>query len=350
MPIKNHLEEALKISQNQSAFHKNLLSCIAMSFPLLIGYLRGEAFIAMFGGLMGLVYFLNDHYAPLKERIIHLVTCHVFFMLALVIGVQCVNITLAIALSIFLLSFVVGLSKGHGPEIERLALFIALEFLTASSDPVINKYLWGLIYYSHLTLLTYLIYIFITNFYLKKNKFLIEQQVKKKRETLKKFINDSLPLKFPLLCSCLATLSYLVFHYLKFSHVHWIIGTALIVMLPESIQGIYKSWQRMFGTLLGVVLASLILSFNQHPLLIVSCVALFSFQMPSGLAKNYWVGNVHIAALIILFLEFAIPNSVANHHLAFWRFIDILIGSLIGITCSIILKPSLLVRRFNRAK
>jgi uncharacterized membrane protein YccC len=347
MPIKNHLEEALRISSNQTAFHKNLLSCLAMTIPLIIGYQRGEMFISMFGGLMGLVYFLNDHYAPIKERIVHLVTCHIFFMLALIIGAFCIGQTWAIAFSIFLLSFFVGYSKGHGPEIERLSLFVALEFLTASSDPVIKKYLGGLILYSHLTLTIYFIYIISTYFFYKNQKTNIEQKVKSKRETLKKFLQESIPLKFPLLCSILATCSFIIFHHLKFSHIHWIIGTALIVMLPDSIQGIYKSWQRVIGTLFGVVLASLILSMNQHPLLIIASVGFFSFQMPKGLAKNYWVGNVHIAALIILFLEFALPHSVANHHLAFWRFIDILIGSIIGILCSLILKPSLILRRLN---
>lgn len=347
MPIKNHLEEALKLSSNQTAFHKNLLSCLVMTSPLFIGYMRGEMFISMFGGLMGLVYFLNDHYAPFKKRIIHLLTCHIFFMLALIVGAFCIGQLWAIAFSIFLLSFLVGFSKGHGPELERLSLFIALEFLTASSDPVIKKYLVGLILYSHLALTIYVVYIISTYLFYKNQKTAIEQKVKSKRETLKKFLKESLPLKFPLICSLLATSSFLIFSQLKFSHIHWIIGTALIVMLPDSIQGIYKSWQRVIGTLFGVVLASLILSSNQHPLLIICSVGFFSFQIPKGLAKNYWVGNVHIAALIILFLEFALPNSVADHHLAFWRFIDILIGSIIGIMCSIILKPSLILKRLS---
>ncbi len=347
MPLKQHLEEALKISQNQTAFHKNLLSCVAMTLPLIIGYFRDEAFISMFGGLMGLVYFLNDHYAPLKKRIFHLITCHVFFMIALIIGAQSVQLTWIIGFFIFLLAFIVGLSKGHGPEVERLSLFVALEFLTASSDPIIKKSLWGLILYSHITLFFYLIFIFSSFSFYKNDLSTIVQKVKSKRETLKHFLKSPKSFKFPILCSLLATSSYFIFHYLQFSHLHWIIGTALIVMLPDSIQGIYKSWQRIVGTLFGVVVASLLISFHQHPFLIILGVAFFSFQMPRGLSKNYWVGNVHIAALIILFLEFALPNSVANHHLAFWRFIDIVIGSLIGILCSIILKPSIISKHLS---
>ena len=59
-----------------------------------------------------------------------------------------------------------------------------------------------------------------------------------------------------------------------------------------------------------------------------------------GLSKNYWIGNVAIAALILFFLEFASPQSIEGHHLAYWRIVDITIGSIVGVIAALFLSDS----------
>lgn len=163
-----------------------------------------------------------------------------------------------------------------------------------------------------------------------------------KRETLKKIMSQNKGMKFPLVCAVFACVGYIAADTLKFSHPYWIIGTYLIVILPDSYQSIYKSSQRLCGTIIGVVLASVILTYVKDARILMVLVFFLSFLMPDGISKNYWVGNVYIAALIMFFLELGVPNSTATDNLGFWRIIDIGIGSLLGVIAAIWIKPELL--------
>ena len=108
-------------------------------------------------------------------------------------------------------------------------------------------------------------------------------------------------------------------------------------MLPDSYQGIYKSLQRILGTFAGAVIGAIVISLFPQPFMLITGVAISAFFMPNAMSKNYWVGNVTIASLILFFLEFALPGSIALHHLAYWRIVDIALGSSVGIICSLIL-------------
>lgn len=337
MPIKDHIHHTLKINKEATPLYKMLLSCIVMTVPLIIGFIRHEHFLSMFGALMGLVYFLNDHFGSLYVRVRHLIIAHCFFMAVLYIGSFFTGKFFLMSLAIFFLSFMVGLSKGYGIELERLILFIALEFLTASSDQIISDSMTGLIIYSHITLAIYILSLYLLHFVFGHSF----HKMNSKQESLKKIISTLLErkmtLKFPLICALLSLGSFLFFHQMKFTHLHWIIGTALIVMMPDSYLGIYKSVQRILGTFAGAIIGAIVISLFPQPIMLITAVAICAFFMPNAMSKNYWVGNVTIASLILFFLEFALPGSIALHHLAYWRIVDIALGSSVGIVCSLIL-------------
>jgi uncharacterized membrane protein YccC len=100
-------------------------------------------------------------------------------------------------------------------------------------------------------------------------------------------------------------------------------------MIPDTIESLKRAFQRILGTILGVIIASwLTLVFPTTPALIIFA-AIFSFFIPLGMFKNYWVGNVFIAGLIIIFLETSNirPNPI---ELSVMRITDISIGAFIG--------------------
>lgn len=337
MPFKDHLENTLRISPEPTPLFKMILSAIAITTPLIIGYFNHHLFVSMFGSLMGLVFYLNDPFGPLVARAKHLMVAFLLLMLALAVGAVCAGNEILIISLLFILSFLVGKSKDFGIDLERLMLFITLQFLTASSEVVIKIKLEELILYSLIAFFNYLIWAAIL---FKATKHQVSPMISK-RETVKKIISHNKSFRFPLVCALFSCLGYVVAKMFAFSHANWIVGTAIIVMLPNSYQSIYKSVQRVLGTTAGVVIAIVIMTYVHDTRLLIVFVFLLSFLMPHGLSKNYWVANVYIAALILFFLEIAAPQSIATHHLAFWRIIDIALGSLIGVLAALVINPEI---------
>lgn len=340
MPLKQHLEKSLEITDEITPVHKMFMCALAITLPLIHGLYLKEVQPAMFGSLMGLVLYLNDHFGKIWIRLKHLFVTFFFLMVTLWIGTSVQGHLIVISIILFTLSFILGKSKTFGVELERMVLFITLQFMTASSEPAVLHGRIQLLRYSIISFGIYLALLMI--FYIAFKHEI--QPMKSKRQTLKEALKNKTSFRFSLLFACIALASYHLVGILKFSHPYWIVGTALIVMLPDSIQGIYKSFQRFIGTLAGVFIAAAILSLIHDPRIILGFIFVFALYMPVGLAKNYWVGNINIAALILFFLEYAAPQSIATHHLAFWRIVDVALGSCLGVIAAFIINPQLLKR------
>lgn len=339
MPLKNHIENTLRLNPEPTPFFKMLINSLGISTPLVVGYLLNLPMLpSMFAGLMGLVFYLNDHFGKITERLKHLVYVFVLLMLAMYAGALLHASPPSVLAIVFLLSFLVGKIKNHGLELERLIIFLALQFLTASSDPLVKEHLGDLLTFSFFSLINYFFWIILIQFLFKHHN----QKINRKRDIWQKVWNEK-SLRFPLICAFGTSLSLLIAWWFKFSHANWTVATALIVMLPDSYLGIYKSVQRLLGTVAGVIIATLLLSLGAStPVILLILIFICAFLIPVGLAKNYWIGNIAIAALIIFFLEIAHPHSIEIYHLAYWRILDIAIGSFIGVLSAFLMKPQIL--------
>jgi hypothetical protein len=338
MAFKEHIDNTFRIDPGPTPIFKMALSSLSMTVPLIIGYFNNHLFVSMIGALMGLLIYLNDHFGSFVVRMKHLIATFVFLSLAFAIGAYCAGNDIVIIIVLFGLSFLVGKSKDYGVELEKIMLFVALQFLTASSSQIYKTELLPLFSYVSLAFLNYIFWATLI-FVITKHQ--VSPMISK-RETIKKIILQNKTIKFPLVCAVFACLGYIAATFYDLSHPYWIIGTYLIVILPDSYQSIYKSGQRLCGTIIGVVLASVILTYIHDARIIMAFIFIFSFFMPDGISKNYWVGNVYIAALIMFFLEFGIPNSTVTENLGFWRIIDIGIGSLLGVVAALWIKPELI--------
>ncbi|MEA9356758.1 FUSC family protein [Bacteriovorax sp. PP10] len=338
MALKEHIDNTFRIDPGPTPIFKMALSSLSMTVPLIIGYFNNHLFISMIGALVGLLIYLNDHFGSFAVRIKHLIAAFLFLTLAFAVGAYCAGNNVVIIIVLFILSFLVGKSKDYGVELEKIMLFVALQFLTGSSSQIYKTELLPLLGYVSIAFLNYLFWV---TFIFVIVKHPVSPMISK-RETIKKIMSQNKTLKFPLVCAIFACLGYFAATFYDVSHPYWIIGTYLIVILPDSYQSIYKSGQRLCGTIIGVVLASIILTYIHDPRIIMALIFFFSFFMPDGIAKNYWVGNVYIAALIMLFLEFGIPNSTVAEHLGFWRIVDIGIGSLLGVIAALWIRPELI--------
>lgn len=338
MPFKQHIDNTFKLDPVPTPIFKMILSALAMTIPLAVGFIFNHQFVSMIAALMGLLLYLNDHFGVLSIRLKHLFATYLFMGLGFSVGAFSAGNNILIVSILFILSFAIGKSKDHGVELEKVMLFVTLQFLTGSSDGIFLKELKELVVYGNLAFVNY---IFWATVIYKISRHQVSPMASK-RETIRKIMTHNKGLKFPLVCAVFACACFIAAQSLKFSHPYWIVGTYLIVILPDSYQSIYKSSQRLSGTIIGVVLASVILTFVHDARLLLGFVIIFSFLLPHGISKNYWVGNVYIAALILIFLELGVPNSTSANHLGFWRIVDIAIGSAIGVFAAIWIKPELI--------
>lgn len=326
MPLKEHLTNSLKITPGPSPKPRMVLSALSISLPLLIGKFENQIGVSMFGALFALVLILNDHFGPLKKRILHLFTTFLLLTLSLLLGNFLIGHALLTYIALFFGAFLLGKVKDQGIVLERMVLFCVLYMITIADSPGIKSHIEGPITYSSMAFAIY-ITILTLIYFIKKDTL---EFVRSKRKTLKVAINKNASNYFSVIYATTVMLSFIFSKYIQVDRAYWVTGTVLVVMLPDTYKSYYKAFQRLLGTILGVLMASTCLSFIHTPFAIILFVFVFAFFSPLGMMRNYWIGNLFIAALIVFFLETA---SATPHfwQMSYLRIIDISLGCLIGI-------------------
>jgi hypothetical protein len=337
MPYKEHLENTFKLNPAPTPIPRMVLCSLCTTLPLILGYILHQLPLAIFGGLFGLVLILNDHFGPLKQRIYHLIVTFIFLSLAFYVGAVVSSNNTLVALTLFLISFILGKSKDYGVELERLLLFMALQVLTASSSPEMKDQFWGLMLYCTFAFLNYIVCLTLVFLFSRHaTEFMMS-----KRKTFKKIINQKQSTRFAFIFATTTTLGFILANALHISRGYWAVGTTLIIMVPNSTQSFYKSAQRLLGTFLGVVIAAFLVRFGHDPISLILFVLVAAYFAPLGLIRNYWVGNMYIAALILFLLEISSVNHTGSFDLAVLRTLDIGLGCLLGIIGTFVNNPSI---------
>lgn len=336
MPIREHVENTLKFNPAPTPIPRMILCSLCTTLPLLLGFTMNQLPIAIFGALTGFALCLNDHFGPLQERIKHLIVTFIFLTLSFFLGaVLAPNIAL-VAVSLFLLSFVLGKTKDYGVELERILLFSALQLLTASGTEDLLPHSKWILFYFVMGLINYIICLSLVFLFSKHG---IEFHVSK-RKILKKIINQKQSTRFAFIFATTTTVGYLMANYFHISRGYWVVGTTLIVMLPDSTQSIYRSAQRLLGTVGGVLIGCFFIALGHDPISLMLFCLIAAFFAPLGLIRNYWLGNVFIAALVLFLLEISKTTGINSFDLALLRTTDIALGCFLGIMGALINNPT----------
>ena len=342
MPLKEHLENTLKLNPAPTPISRMVLCSLCTTLPLILGFALNQLTLAIFGSLLGFVLILNDHFGPLKQRIYHLITTFFFLSGALYLGAVISSSNLLVAIILFIISFILGKAKDYGLELERLLLFMALQILTAAGTPGLREQFWNLMPYCFFAFINYILCLTFV--------FLISRHstefMSSKRQTFKKIINQKQSTRFAFNFAITITTGFILANILHISRGYWVVGTALIVMLPDSIQSFYKSAQRLLGTFIGVIIAAFLVRLGHDPISLILFVLIAAYFAPLGLIRNYWLGNIFIAALILFLLEISSAQHTGSFELAILRTKDIGLGCLLGVIGTFVNNPSF----FNKKK
>lgn len=343
MPFREHVNHTLKLAKAPSPWPRMILCSLSVGLPLLIGSYQGELRGAIFGSLFGYILILNDHFATYKTRIIHLLTCFFFISMSFLLGSLLVDHEVLVGIVLFLFSFVLGLAKDRGIELERMLLLCALQFLMSSGSPQLkNHYLEPLLYTS-ISFINYIICLSGVYLVMKHTPNFTHS----KREIFKNMINPQNSFRFAFTCAITVSIGYMIAKWFRIDHDYWVPGTILIVMMPDHYLSLYRGAQRLLGTIIGVVVAAFMIKYAYHTELLIIFSMLFAFLTPYGLIRNYWLGNAFIAGLILFLLEIANATPTGSMDIAILRIKDIGLGCFIGMLATVLTHPEIIIKKFK---
>lgn len=124
---------------------------------------------------------------------------------------------------------------------------------------------------------------------------------------------------------------------LPFQNIYWILMTIIIIMRPGYGLTKQRSIQRVFGTILGGIIAFSILSLTQNEILISALAITCMLLGLSFTQTNYTVSATFVTMYIVCLYGILTPNFI---HVIQFRIIDTLTGALLAFLANHFLWPS----------
>lgn len=120
-------------------------------------------------------------------------------------------------------------------------------------------------------------------------------------------------------------------------NIYWILLTIVVIMRPGYGLTKERSWHRIFGTILGGLIAFAILSFIHNPVLIGSFAIIAMILGFTFTAINYKIGATFVTIYVVFVYGLLTPNI---ENVIQFRIIDTLVGAALSFLASYFLWPS----------
>ncbi len=124
---------------------------------------------------------------------------------------------------------------------------------------------------------------------------------------------------------------------LAIGHGYWVLLTIAVILKPAYSLTKQRNKDRILGTVLGLLLAFLILLLAPGKYVLLALIIFFMLISFTFLRTNYFVNVLFMTAFIILFFFISFPANIGS--LLVDRFIDTLIGSGIALIASLFIVP-----------
>lgn len=300
MDLQSHIQNTLKLAPAASPWPKMLLCGIATTLPLLVGYFQNQLGVAIFGALTSYLLVLNDHLGPLWRRLLNFTLTFITLCLGMQAGILLEGHPRLFAAALLAMTYFIGLMDAKNTEFERAVLFATFQMLAGYATPSVEKHLSAVFLYAGLGyILTMVTVMLIVSIAGQK-----PQTYQRYRDTIRSTLTRDRSRHFYAFTYALTVLAAMaVVNYFHVDHGYWAVGTVLITMRPDSLLSIYRSIQRLFGTLLGVIIAGFAIYYIRDPLPLILLIFLVCVGAPWALATAYWLGSGFLAVVILILLD-----------------------------------------------
>jgi len=326
--LKRHFVDMMRWQDNPTPWPRMILSAVATCIPLVVGLLRGELVISIYGALTGYVLALSDHLGPLRHR---LWTVSLTFALIAVgyafghffPGHQVVFLIVFAALVYWL-----GVLAGEGAELEKTLLFTTIALVSSNAakplPPQIIPLLWLYAALGYSTLVTGI----LVQMTLRRP---IPENITGFKNVLKKTLALRRQNRVHAAAYALTALASIwMAYYCQSERTNWVTITVLLVMKPDQNPIFYRAFQRFAGTILAILCVDVLIALIRDPLWLIPLIIACALGMPWAIKKNYWLVSFLATIMVVLLLELVSPQPF-DLHTPFVRLTATLLGCALGL-------------------
>ncbi|WP_300663322.1 FUSC family protein [Fluviicola sp.] len=185
---------------------------------------------------------------------------------------------------------------------------------------------------------------YFENYKLSFNHFIAGLQPRVILQIIREVFNiDSQQFKYSLRVGLGLALSVFIFKFFKIDHGHWIALTLLIVIQPYYGATRKKGFERIIGTVAGIVVGGAIMLLPIKHETFVVILIFISFFVAYYLRNNYKVGVFFVTIMMVVMMQLSKQGS---WDLIWWRVLSTLIGSALAILISFAFWPIWEKQRF----
>lgn len=314
---------------------------ICMAVPLFIGYFSNNLTIGSFGSL-GIFTFLYYQSLPLKNLLIRLSAVGLFLLFGNLVGMLTTHVPWLIPISIALIAFCARIIFRLYDISKPGAFFIVMVTAMGSGTKIPLDRVPYMMSYVVLGILTSLIVATILYFI----EGAVETTPTKKMSLQERLYTDPAALLDALHYAAILFLATYISQSLHLTNAYWMIVSCAAVLQGDNLRAIMqRNIQRIFGTIIGLLIAAFVLSFSFTSLQSILLICFFFITVEFFIKRNYTVANFFTTPMSLLLANLARHQYMIS--LLNYRLIGIVLGSLLGLLGAYVLTTSL--RFYNRA-
>lgn len=339
--LNRHVQSLIEIKKTERSWHFPFLASICVGIPLLIGWYFQKPAYGNLGSIGALVILYFTH-ETLAKRMIHLCVCAFGFAFAFTVGsIFSFNPFLsaaALGLIAFLSHFITSYFDIPPPRnfffIMVAAVAVSLPFHAELIPLRIGVVTMG-------SMLSVFLAFFYSVFIAKK----VLQPARMKLDRSLRFakIAESLIIGIAMF------LALFTGNIFGLKSAYWIPISALAILQGKDLfTTSQRNLHRILGTFIGIGLTWLILVLKPSGLAVVLLIGGLQFVVELLIVRNYGLAAVFITPLTIFLAENAAGNFMDVNDLMQTRFLDTVIGSLIGVLAGLLIHNHTVVSKLEK--
>ncbi|WP_299823858.1 FUSC family protein [uncultured Pontibacter sp.] len=321
--LRKELKSLVELRKSERLWHLPVLASLCVGLPLLVGYYFGRLDYGILASTGGLVILYMPSTA-LAHRMVTLLACSFGFIFSFAIGISFSFNPLLSALVLGAYALCVHwVAKYFAMKPPGNFFFIMLVCIASASAFNISSIPTRIGILAMGTMFTCVLAFFYSLLIVKKSMPKAELIVVKD-STYANLVESAIIGTF-------VGGSLLVGHLLELNNPYWVPISCLAVMQGISVRHIWqRSLHRILGTFIGLGLTWLLLSFNLSALDICISILILQFIIEMLVVRHYGLAVIFITPMTIFIAEAGSAMTADPNKLVYARFLDIVLGSLIG--------------------
>ncbi|MGK0551014.1 FUSC family protein [Enterococcus faecalis] len=343
MKISTFLKNLFTINRSQENPIRIIGSGVCMAIPLLIGYFFNNLTISSFGslGIFPLLYYQD---LPRKQLLRRLGIVGCSLLSGVMVGMFSTHTPWTIPFAISGVAFgarilfrLYGIAKPGGFFIIMVTAMGTAMKIPLAKIPI-------MIGFVSIGVLTSLVIATLLSFYLQRHAVPMVSQ--KKMSLQERLYVDPAALLDALHYAVILFLATYISQSLHLTNSYWMIVSCAAVLQGENLRAVmHRNLQRIFGTMVGLLISALLLNIALSPLQTIGLICLLFMTVEFSVKRNYAIANFFTTPMALLLSNLARHQYISS--LLSYRLLGIVLGSLLGLASAYVLTTS--VKFYNRA-